>query len=186
MALAARSPSQHVEQQARWCLGDVHLMCEEWGDAVAAFEQGLALEREAPVSGWRLPLTLAMFAEAHGGAGNTERARTLATKAIDVAQERGQRLQEIRAQLALARVLLRVDAAGARAAIDAALARAEALTEETGLLSNAPVIHLERARLARAVGDEGARERELREAERLFTEMGAPIRAAQVAKELGA
>ena len=186
MALAASSPSQNVEQQARWCLGDVHLMREEWGDAVAALEQGLALEHEAPVAAWRLPLNLAMLAEAHGGAGSTERARTLATKAIDVAQERGQRLQEIRAQLALARVLLRADPAGARAAIDAALARAEALTEESGLLSNAPVIHLERARLARAMGDEGARERELREAERLFIEMGAPIRAALVAKELGA
>jgi hypothetical protein len=34
-------------------------------------------------------------------------------------------------------------------------------------------------------GDEAARDRELREARRLFTELGAPIRAEQVAKELG-
>jgi class 3 adenylate cyclase/tetratricopeptide (TPR) repeat protein len=186
MALAASSPSQIVEQSARWYLGEVHLMREEWGDAVAAIEQGLAFEREVPVAAWRLPLNLAMLAEAHGGAGNTERARTLATQAIDMAQERGLRMQEIRAQLALARVLLRADPAGARAAIEAALARAEALIEETGLLSNAPFVHLERARLAHAVGDEASRQRELREAERLFTEMGAPIRAAQAAKELGA
>ena len=184
MALAASAPSQHVEQQARWCLGEVHLMREEWGDAVAAIEQGLAFEREAPVAAWRLPLNLAMLAEAHGGAGNTERARTLATQAIDLARERDLRMQEIRAQLALARVLLRVDPAGARAVIDTALGRAEALTEETGLLSNAPFVHLERAALANAVGDEAARQRELREAQRLFTEMGAPIRAEQVAREL--
>jgi hypothetical protein len=34
-------------------------------------------------------------------------------------------------------------------------------------------------------GDETARQRELREAHRLFTEIGAPIRAAEVAKDLG-
>jgi hypothetical protein len=45
-------------------------------------------------------------------------------------------------------------------------------------------LHVERAELARLVGDEAARERELREAHRLFTEIGAPIRAEQVAKEL--
>src|SRR5437667_176940 len=145
VTLAASAPSRIVEQNARWCLGEVHLTRGEWGDAVAAVEQGLALEREAPVAAWRLPSNLAMLAEAHGGAGNTERARTLATQAIDVAQERGRRLQEIRAQLALARVLLRADPAGARVEIETALARAEALTEETGLLSNAPFIHLGRA-----------------------------------------
>jgi hypothetical protein len=46
-------------------------------------------------------------------------------------------------------------------------------------------VRLRRAELARLVGDEAARERELREAHRLFTEIGAPIRAAEVAKELG-
>jgi hypothetical protein len=47
-----------------------------------------------------------------------------------------------------------------------------------------PFLHVERAELARLVGDEATRERELREAHRLFTEIGAPIRAAEVAKEL--
>jgi len=39
--------------------------------------------------------------------------------------------------------------------------------------------------LARLTGDEATRERELREAHRLFTEIGEPIRAADVAKNLG-
>ena len=43
---------------------------------------------------------------------------------------------------------------------------------------------VERAELARLVGDENAHQRELREAHRLFTEIGAPIRAEQEAKEL--
>ena len=47
-----------------------------------------------------------------------------------------------------------------------------------------PFISLERAELARLARDEATRERELREAHRLFTEIGAPIRAAELAKEL--
>ena len=48
-----------------------------------------------------------------------------------------------------------------------------------------PLVHVERAERARLTGDEATRQRELREAHRLFTEIGAPIRAAEVAKELG-
>jgi hypothetical protein len=48
-----------------------------------------------------------------------------------------------------------------------------------------PHVYLKRAELARLTGDEAGRERELREAHRLFIEMGAPIRAPEVAKELG-
>ncbi len=40
------------------------------------------------------------------------------------------------------------------------------------------------AELAQLIGDEAARERELREAHRLFLEIGASIRAAEVAREL--
>jgi len=47
-----------------------------------------------------------------------------------------------------------------------------------------PVIHLERAALARSLGDGASRERELREAHRLFTDIGAPIRAEQVLRQL--
>jgi hypothetical protein len=46
-------------------------------------------------------------------------------------------------------------------------------------------VYLERAELAKLTGDEATRVRELREAHRLFLEIGAPIRAAEVAKELG-
>jgi len=44
---------------------------------------------------------------------------------------------------------------------------------------------VEGAELARLNGDEATRQRELREAHRLFVEIGAPIRAAEVARELG-
>ncbi len=68
--------------------------------------------------------------------------------------------------------------------IEAALAEADAWLEMSGAKSYEPFLHVERAELARLRGDEVARERELREAHRLFLEIGAPIRAEQVAKEL--
>ena len=70
--------------------------------------------------------------------------------------------------------------------IDATLSEAAALVSATEAQAYAPFIHVERARLARLTGDEAGRVRELREAHRLFSAMGAPIRAEQVAGELGA
>ena len=82
-------------------------------------------------------------------------------------------------------VLRRTQGAEAREAIEAALTEAEALVESTGLRSWQPFLHVERAELARLVGDETAHERELREAHRLFTEMGATGHAERLARELG-
>jgi hypothetical protein len=59
------------------------------------------------------------------------------------------------------------------------------MIEETEARCREPIVHEISAELARVRGDEPTRERELREALRLFTEIGAPIRAAEVAKELG-
>ncbi len=47
-----------------------------------------------------------------------------------------------------------------------------------------PLIRVERAGLAERRGDGAARERDLREAHRLFTEMGATGHAERVAREL--
>jgi hypothetical protein len=62
--------------------------------------------------------------------------------------------------------------------IAAALAEAEAWLEMSGAKSYEPFLHVERAGLARLTGDDTARERELRDAHRMFIEIGAPIRAA--------
>jgi hypothetical protein len=60
------------------------------------------------------------------------------------------------------------------------------LVDETAAKSLEPFIHLERAELARLSDDPAARERELREAQRLVTAIRAPIRAEQVGRQLGA
>ena len=94
-------------------------------------------------------------------------------------------MNECAGHLALARALLATDGAKARNEVEHALGEALRLVEETGARSYTPEICVERAELARLSGDAAARQRELREAHRLFTEMGATARAEQVAKELG-
>jgi hypothetical protein len=73
----------------------------------------------------------------------------------------------------------------ARPAIEAALERALALVRETRARGFEPHVYLERAELVRLAGDEATRQRELREAHRLFTEMGATSWAAEVATDFG-
>jgi len=68
--------------------------------------------------------------------------------------------------------------------VAAALDEAGALVEETGARAYEPFVGAERAALAGLRGEEAVRQRELREAHRLFTEMGATIRAEQVARDL--
>jgi hypothetical protein len=89
----------------------------------------------------------------------------------------------VRGSAVLARALLGSEATGSKEAIEAALVRALEVVGETGGKLE-PAIRLELAELARLAGDDTARERDLRAAHRLFTEMGATARAEQVAKEL--
>jgi len=74
---------------------------------------------------------------------------------------------------------------GAAGEIQAALAEASAWIESTGAKSYEPFLHLERAELARLTGDQTSRENALREAHRLFVEIGATARAEQIAREIG-
>ena len=74
--------------------------------------------------------------------------------------------------------------AAARAAIEVALSEAQVLVHRTEARSEQPHIHLARAELADVLGDEAARRREMREAHRLFTAIGATGWAERVAKTL--
>jgi len=58
------------------------------------------------------------------------------------------------------------------------------LAQRMGFKLFDPFVCLERAELARLTANGTTRQRELLEAHRLFTEMGATIRAEEVAKEL--
>jgi class 3 adenylate cyclase len=182
--LAEKVGNAFARVMASWGLGMAHGLAGDWQAAIAALEGGLTLARERRAMLIIEPLILACLAESYLGAGDTPSARLRAEEALALAQQRQTRTQEIDAQLALARVRGRAEGLSARPAIEAALERALAVIRDTGARAFEPHVYLERAELARLSGDEATRQRELREAHRLFTEIGAPIRAEQVAKEL--
>jgi hypothetical protein len=124
------------------------------------------------------------LAEAYAYSGAPDRALGAAEEAVAEARQRCVGMLPF-ALLASARVLLRTKGHAARSAIEAALGELSRLALQMEMKVLGPFVCVERAELARLSGDEAARERELREAHRLFTEIGAPIRAAEVAKELG-
>ena len=64
------------------------------------------------------------------------------------------------------------------------LARASELTEATGANVWQPFIHEARADVAAVSGDDDMRERKLREAQRLFTDLDCPIRVEQITRRL--
>jgi hypothetical protein len=125
------------------------------------------------------------MAAAHLGLGDFAKTLTLAEESIAAGRRRGSRFWELSALLTRMRALRELHGVHAQNEIEATLAEANAWLEMSGAKSYEPFLHVERAKLARLSGDEAAHERELREAHRLFLEIGAPIRAAEVAKELG-
>src|SRR5947208_3915941 len=182
---AAATASWAVRMLALAILGRAHLLAGDWLPAVEAMTGALPIMRERRVllvgEGWVLPV----LAEASLGAGDPGRARETADLALARTRQHHTRVFEIAALLAWARVRLATDGADGAAGIEAALRDAMALVEATGARGHAPFIHVERAALAHLLGDKATRQRELREAHRLFTEMGATARAEQVARELG-
>jgi hypothetical protein len=71
-------------------------------------------------------------------------------------------------------------------AIEQDLAAADALLTRTGERPAAPLILLARAELAERLGDREAGHRHLREAHRLYVEMGATEHAERISRQLSA
>jgi tetratricopeptide (TPR) repeat protein len=180
---AERAGNQLGRVFAYYSLGRANVLNGAWRDALEALEQALAIGRDRRLlvseGGW-----LATMAAAHLGLGDRARALALAEETIAVCRKRGTRIYELWAQLTRIRALRETLGLQGRREIEAALAEAEAWLEMSGAKSYEPFLHVERAELARLSGDEAAYQRELREAHRQFLEIGAPIRAEQVAKEL--
>ena len=182
--LAEKTGNQTLRVLAFEALGVANVLDGQWREAVEALGQALTIARERRASLQLEAQLLALLARAQLGLGDTATARAAAEEAVAVARHRGTRTFEIEPHLVLGRVLIYTGAR--REEVQAALDAALALVDETGAKSYLPFIHLERAGLARLTGDEATRQRELHEAHRLFTEMGAPGRAAQVAEALAA
>jgi hypothetical protein len=69
--------------------------------------------------------------------------------------------------------------------VERTLAEASALIDETEARCRAPIVHEISAELAHLRGDEATRQRELREAHRLFVAMGATGHAERITPMLG-
>jgi len=162
-------------------LGHACVANRRWHEAIEALKTVSAAldELQAP------PLvesdSTALLAEAQLGAGDTTAALATAETAVALARSLRRPMSETRAHLAHARGLLAAGGSDAAPTARAALDEATALVEITGAVAFAPFIHVERARVAEREGDSAGRERDLREAQRLFTGMGAPIRAGHMA-----
>jgi tetratricopeptide (TPR) repeat protein len=161
-------------------LGRAHLDNGQLEEARAALEHSLAI---SPGSRAQHADLLAPLAEACAGLGDHARAHEAAAESVAIADREGMRHGQI--QVSLARVLRSTDGLAAEREIEAALDRALELIEETGSRVYVPRVHEERAELARLRGDDTTRERELREAHRLYTEMAAAGHAERLALELG-
>jgi hypothetical protein len=166
-------------------LGRAQLATGQWDDAAETAGAALALMRERRTALLMEASILATLAEAYLGTGDASRALETSELALAAGRRLAMRLFQIPVLLARARVLLATAGAAGAAEIDATLSEAAALVSATEAHAYTPAIHVERARLARLTGDEAGHVRELREAHRLFTAMGATARAEQVAKELG-
>jgi class 3 adenylate cyclase/tetratricopeptide (TPR) repeat protein len=176
------SPFSHAHS---WSfVGLAERMRDEWKRAVEALERALAITRERRTAIEAEGSNLGTLGECYLGLGDPERARAKAMEGGEVARAHGNPFNETYARLALARILLGSAGPAAHAEIEAALARALELTRDTGAKAFEPLVHVELAELARQSGDEEGRERELREAHRLFTEIGASGHAERLAGEL--
>jgi class 3 adenylate cyclase/tetratricopeptide (TPR) repeat protein len=184
MRVADKLGSPFFRAAACLSFGQAHILGNKWPEARGACEEALAIARAGHAFVETETLALTWLAAAYRGLGDIRRALTLADEALAVAARRRTRLAECIALIGRARIMLRTDPVHLRAPIEDALSRALSLVEETGARSNEPFVRVELARLAGATGDQATRQRELRSAHRLFTEMGAAPRAARVAREL--
>jgi class 3 adenylate cyclase/tetratricopeptide (TPR) repeat protein len=155
-----------------------------WQAAVEALERSGAIAREQGTAADSEPLRLGVLAESHLGLGDVMRAREEAVEGVERARAQGNVSGEVVTSLALAQVLLDAEGADAGAEIEATLAHALELIRRAGAKANEPQVHVALAELDRRRGDEEGRMRELREAHRLFSEMGAAGHAERIAAEL--
>jgi tetratricopeptide (TPR) repeat protein len=160
-------------------LGYAHLADGQLPEARSALEHALTV---SPGSRAQDSSVLGFLAEACASMGDHARAREAAAEAVAIAERED--LRSPLRSLSPALVLRSAHGLAAEREIEAALDRALELIEETGSKVYVPKVHEERAELARLRGDEATRERELREAQRLYTAMGANGHAERLAREL--
>ena len=163
-----------------------HVNRAHWGEAIGLLEHVVERidERGFPRSG--LGRALTALAQAYLGAERLAEATVVAERAVRTCRTGGMKSWECMARLVLARIRLAAEGVPARRKVRAGLKRAEELVDETGAEGYRPFICEVRSMLARVASDADAAKSELREARRLFAELGATEHAERLAKELEA
>ena len=193
---AALGPAQHALEIAErhgssfsrawaWAsLGQAEHMRGEWQRAIEALERSAEISRQRRAAAEAEAFRLPQLAEAYLGLGDVGRARALVDEGLEFTRACGHVSGESYANYVLGRVLLASAGSSGRDQIEAAFARARELNREMELRALEPLVRVEIAELARQCGDEQWRERELREAHRLFAELGAAGHAERLTAEL--
>ncbi len=184
--IAERIGSPLSRSLAYRALGVARLMREEWSEAAQAFQLALAIAHESRTAVWAEAHSLADLAEAQLGLGRMELARETIERARSQTRSRQLRWAKPHVDLTLARVRLRTEGLRARKDVEALLHGVVEISCETGFCPYEPLARLELAEVARLAGDAAGRERELREAHRLLSDMGATGYAERIARELEA
>jgi class 3 adenylate cyclase/tetratricopeptide (TPR) repeat protein/ribosomal protein L40E len=182
-AIAERIGSAFSRVLATWVLGLGLRMKEEWPQAAGAFERSLEIARERGVGIEQTPLILAQLAQAYTDVGD-DRDLSVAQEALSESRRLGTANGECEALMALARARLRAEGPERVGELRALLEEALQVMGRSGYRSFAPRIHLLLAELDEAIGDGAARERDLEEAYRIASEIGATGYAKQAAEQL--
>jgi adenylate cyclase len=182
LEIAERRGSDSMLTQALGAQGAAWHVAGRFEKAITAWERALTVSRERNAARIYEPQCLAALAEAHLAVGDPDAAERRLAGALESAGRLGSAPQEIRAQIARARLRLAGRAAD-RADAAAALDRADALAEEIGGSAWRPVLSELRAACAAAAGDSAGRDARLREAALRWCEMGDPERAARASPE---
>ncbi len=166
-------------------LGTALVVAGMASEAAEVLERALTIMQRFRVFLQFRPVTLAMRAAALLANGESNEALSCAREAVGDAVRQGSRPAECSAHLVLTRVLLKMNGSEARAEIEAALRRVEAIVEEGEIPVVVPQLREQQARLAGACGETARCQAELREAHRLYDEIGATGHAKRLAGELG-
>jgi class 3 adenylate cyclase len=184
LEIAERIGSSFSRAAAWYFVGFAHRTRREWQAAIDALERSYEISKESGTSAEWDSMRLAELAQSYLGLGEQRRAKELAQQGLELARARGQLWAEKHGSVAMARVLLGAVGVAATDQIEAELERVLELVRATGARVFEPLIHVERAELAHQRGEHAARERELREAHRLATQIGATAHAERLANEL--
>jgi tetratricopeptide (TPR) repeat protein len=183
LELAVRAGNPFLERMGRASLGSAYVSSGRAAESVSMLE-GVTSDDGRTSLGAVEWMLLPALSDAYRAVGDLARAHATAARAVEIAHANRARTSEAAAQIALASVLVAEDAAAHGPAIDAALARAGALIEESGAEALRPRVCAVRVNRARALGDSDIARRELRGAEALCREMGMDELADQMAREL--